>query len=41
METLLFITTALTLLALAFVFMMFRHLRRRRVVRASGSLEFP
>ena len=37
MQTLLFITTALTLLALMFVFAMFRQLRRRKIVRAGGS----
>lgn len=37
METLLFITCVLTLLALVFVFAMFRQLRRRRIVRAGGS----
>ena len=37
METLLAATTALTLIALFFVFSMFRNLRRRRVMRASGA----
>ncbi|MDH3748766.1 MAG: cation/multidrug efflux pump [Gammaproteobacteria bacterium] len=37
MNTLIAITTAFTLVAVFFVLSMFRHLRRRRVIRASGS----
>lgn len=37
MNTLIAITTAFTLLAVFFVLSMFRHLRRRRVLRASSS----
>ena len=38
MNTLIAITAAFTLLAVFFVLSMLRHLRRRRVLRASGSL---
>lgn len=38
METLLAITTAFTLIAVIFVYAMFRQLKRRRVLRATGSL---
>ena len=38
METLLAITTAFTIVAVFFVFAMFRQLKRRRVLRATGSL---
>lgn len=38
METLLAITTAFTVIAVIFVYAMFRQLKRRRVLRATGSL---